>query len=119
MILFITTAVETSNPTRFPQFCIELQNVFFEVNNFYQRCYESGLPTVQQVPLLHAVNPLRQPCIIVLIGYGLDNRGFGVRALVGSRILSFSCHPDRFWGPPSLLSNWYGGSLPRGKVAEV
>jgi hypothetical protein len=36
-------------------------------------------------------------------GYGLDNRGFGVRVPVGSRIFS-SRRLDRFWGPPNLIS---------------
>jgi hypothetical protein len=35
--------------------------------------------------------------------------GVGVQVLVGSRIFSSPCHPDRFWGPPSLLSNGYRG----------
>jgi hypothetical protein len=31
----------------------------------------------------------------IATGYGLDNRGFGVRVPVGSRIFSFPCRPDR------------------------
>jgi hypothetical protein len=38
-------------------------------------------------------------------GYGLDDRGVGVRVPVGSRIFSSSRHPDRLWDPPNLLSN--------------
>jgi hypothetical protein len=30
-----------------------------------------------------------------------------VRVPVGARIFTSACHPDRLWGPPSLLSNWY------------
>jgi hypothetical protein len=41
--------------------------------------------------------------------YGLDNRWVGVRVPVGSRIFSSPRRPDRIWGPPSLLSNGYGG----------
>jgi hypothetical protein len=42
-------------------------------------------------------------------GYGLDDRGIGVRVPVGSRIFSSPRRPDRLWGPPSLLSNGYRG----------
>jgi hypothetical protein len=40
-------------------------------------------------------------------GYGLDDRGVGVQAPVGSRIFSSPRLPDRLWGPPSLLSSGY------------
>jgi hypothetical protein len=38
-------------------------------------------------------------------GYGLDDRGAGVRVTIGSRIFSSPRCSDRLWGPPSLLSN--------------
>jgi hypothetical protein len=44
--------------------------------------------------------------------YGLDNWGIRVRVLVGSRIFSSPNCPDRFWGPPNLLSNGYWGLIP-------
>jgi hypothetical protein len=53
----------------------------------------------------------------IAIGYGLDDRGVGVRVPVGSRIFTSPRRPDRFWGPPSLLSNGYRGRFPRGKAA--
>jgi hypothetical protein len=53
----------------------------------------------------------RVSAVGIAIGYGLD-RGIRVRVPVGARIFSSPC-PDRFCGPPSLLSNGYGGSFPR------
>jgi hypothetical protein len=50
----------------------------------------------------------------MVTGYGLDDRGVGVRAPVGSRIFSSSQRPDRLRGPPSLLSSWYRGALSLG-----
>jgi hypothetical protein len=47
-------------------------------------------------------------------GYGMDNRGVGVRVPVGSRIFSSPRRPDEHWGPPSLLSNEYRSLFPRG-----
>jgi hypothetical protein len=47
-------------------------------------------------------------------GYGLDDRGVGVRVPVGSRLLSSPRRPDRLWGPPSFLCNGYRGALSPG-----
>jgi hypothetical protein len=35
--------------------------------------------------------------------------------LVEARIFSSPCHPEQFWGPPSLLSNRYQGPFPQGR----
>jgi hypothetical protein len=42
-------------------------------------------------------------------GYGLDDRGVGVRFTVESRIFSSPRRPDRLWGPPRLLYCGYLG----------
>jgi hypothetical protein len=42
-------------------------------------------------------------------GYGLGERGVGVRVPIGSRILSSPRRRDQLWGPPSLLCNGYRG----------
>jgi hypothetical protein len=48
-------------------------------------------------------------------GYGLDDRGVGVRVPIGSRIFSSPRRPDRLWGPPNFLSNGYRVLFPRGE----
>jgi hypothetical protein len=64
------------------------------------------------------------PCVIkhrnltftgagIATGYGLDDRGVGVRVQVGARIFC-SPRPDRLWSPPSLLFNGYWGPFTRG-----
>jgi hypothetical protein len=46
--------------------------------------------------------------VSIVSGYGLDNRGIGVQSPAKAKgfFLEPLC-PDRFWGPPSLLSNGY------------
>jgi hypothetical protein len=56
----------------------------------------------------------RDSAVGIATGYGQDNRGVGVRVLVGSRIFSSLRRPDRIWGPSSLLSNGYRELLTRG-----
>jgi hypothetical protein len=46
----------------------------------------------------------RDSAVGIATGYGLDDRGVGIRVPVGSRIFSSPRCPDRLWGPPSLLS---------------
>jgi hypothetical protein len=48
----------------------------------------------------------------IATGYGLDDRGVGVRAPVGSRIFSSPRCPDRFLGP-ACYSVGTGGSFPQ------
>jgi hypothetical protein len=53
----------------------------------------------------------------IATGYGLDDGEVGVRVLVGSRIFTSPCRPDRLWGPPNFLYNGYRGHFPGGKAA--
>jgi hypothetical protein len=59
---------------------------------------------------------IRDSVVGIATGYGLDDRGFGVRVPVGSKIFS-SPRPDRFWGSPSLHLMGNGGSYPGSKAA--
>jgi hypothetical protein len=56
----------------------------------------------------------RDSVVGIATGYALEDRGFGVRVPVGSRIFSSPRRPDRFWGPRDLLSNGYCGFFPPG-----
>jgi hypothetical protein len=61
----------------------------------------------------------RDSVVCIATGYGLNDRGVGVRVPVGSRIFSSPRRPDRLWGPPNLLSNGYRESFPGGKAARA
>jgi hypothetical protein len=52
-------------------------------------------------------------------GYGLDERGVGFGVSVGSRMFTSPYRPDRLWGPPSLLFNWYRGLFSQGVKRQV
>jgi hypothetical protein len=82
---------------------------------------ESRRPHCESLPLkslsIHPVTSRFVSAVGIATGYGLDGRGFGVRVLVGAGFLFSPRHPDRFWGPPNLLSNGYRGLFLRGKAA--
>jgi hypothetical protein len=46
--------------------------------------------------------------------YGMHSHGVEVQVPVEAVFVSSSCRPDRFWGPPSLLSNGIPGAPSQG-----
>jgi hypothetical protein len=56
----------------------------------------------------------RNSVVGIATGYGLDDRGVGVRVPVGSRIFSSPRRPHRLLGQPNLLSNGYRSLFPQG-----
>jgi hypothetical protein len=62
----------------------------------------------------YSLRLIRDSIVGIETGYRLDDQRVGVRVPVGSRIFSSPRRPDRFWSPPNLLSNGYGGLFPRG-----
>jgi hypothetical protein len=59
--------------------------------------------------LLHFYNWSPDSVVGIATGYEVHDRGVRVRVPVGSRIFSSPRHPDRLWGPASLLPNGYRG----------
>jgi hypothetical protein len=57
----------------------------------------------------------RDSVVGIATGYGLNDRGVGVRVAVGLRIFSSPRRPDRLWCLPNLLSNGYRGIFPQGQ----
>jgi hypothetical protein len=56
----------------------------------------------------------RESAVAIATGCGL-----GIRVPVEARFLSSAYRPDRFWGPPSLISKQYWELFPRDKAAEA
>jgi hypothetical protein len=56
----------------------------------------------------------RDSVVSIATGFGLDDRVFGIRVPVRSRIFSSPRRPDLLWGSPSFLFNGYRGLFPRG-----
>jgi hypothetical protein len=67
---------------------------------------------LSQTELVRKRKSSRNSAVGIETGYGLDGRGVGVRVPVGAKFFSSPQRSDRFWRPPSLLSNGYrGGGL--------
>jgi hypothetical protein len=69
---------------------------------------------MRNLHILHIYLPTYLPIYVTNSGCWLDYRGIGLRVLVGVKIFSSPCRPDRFWVPPSLLSNGYRNHFLRG-----
>jgi hypothetical protein len=52
---------------------------------------------------------VRGSAVGIAIGYGLDDRGVGVRVSIGSSIFTSPYRPGQLWDPHNLLSSGYRG----------
>jgi hypothetical protein len=99
--------------------CAPCNYIFIKSNQRRLRLYDV---LTGKINLCHSSQSImRAACIsgvyrTMNTGYGLDDRGLGVRVSVGSRIFSSPRHPHRLWGPSNLLSNGYRDSFPGVKL---
>jgi hypothetical protein len=94
-----------SAPTIFKQWTDAPKTLYHIIVSHINAVMFDSLPSVMRS---------RDSVVGIAKACGLDDRGVGVRAPVGSRIFSPPRRPDRHWGPSSLLSNAYRGLFPRG-----
>jgi hypothetical protein len=67
--------------------------------------------------MLHLTEVVQGSAVGRETGYGLDDRGVGVRVPVVSRILTFPYRPDRLWFSIQPPIQWLPGALsPGGKA---
>jgi hypothetical protein len=78
---------------------------------------ETGLHVTVTLIKYYIFLPSRDSAVGIATGCGMDNRRFGIRVPVGSRIITSPCRPDRLWGPPNLLYKGYRELFPGGKAA--
>jgi hypothetical protein len=71
-------------------------------------------PKIRQATRLLTETGIAQS--IYRIGYELDFRAIGFQFPAGTKIFCVPYHPNRLWGPPSLIPNVYWGLLPREKA---
>jgi hypothetical protein len=61
---------------------------------------------------------VRDSAVGIATGYGLDGQGIGIRVPGEARFFSFPRRLNRFWGPPSFLSNESWGLFPQGQIGR-
>jgi hypothetical protein len=94
--------------------CIVTNRVIIFMPNIVQKYYKPMTAGCQILRSPHSLGS-QNNAVGVATGYGLDDRGVGVRVLVESRIFSSPRRPDRLWGPSSLYRMGNGGSFSGGK----
>jgi hypothetical protein len=75
----------------------------------FLKCFMHTAVSGEQFRIYFLGNEIRDSVVGIATGYGLDDRGVGVRAPIESRIFSYPRRPDWVWGPPNFLSNGYRG----------
>jgi hypothetical protein len=79
---------------------------------FSMLCYNKHFKNHNSYSYSYARN--RDSSVGIATGYWLDDRGVGVRVMVGSGIFAYPYRPEWLLGPPKLLFNGYRGLCPRG-----
>jgi hypothetical protein len=111
----IPTIIGSSGQTCFNHFQISwISSLNILSNVINSRNIEVPLYVHVILPTYHHFDKSRDVAVGIVTGYGLDNQGVRVQVTVRARIFSSPSYPDRFWSPPSLLSNGYQQLFPQG-----
>jgi hypothetical protein len=80
--------------------------VYFTIYWYTHSYIHVGLTSCYRLLSISPVPKMRPDSSVgIATGYGLDDRGVGVRVPIGSRTFSSPRRPDRLWGTFSLLWN--------------
>jgi hypothetical protein len=103
--IIIITRGWHNRPIWWPQCRVEpteLHTPLYQLKNRYTKKKRQYMWHRTSFRNINTIYRSRDSVVGIATGYGLDDRGVGVRVPV---IFSSPSRPDRLWGPPNLLPN--------------
>jgi hypothetical protein len=115
---FYEVRIASTDAIDWLRFFVHLSNPSIEMPESTSSETQTLPPRSVSFHLLQPSNRSRDSAFGIATGYGLDDRGVGVRVPVISRIFSSPRRLERLWGPPNLLSNGFRGVKWPGREAD-